>query len=147
MGFRADIVRPIVNNSNRSGSAFHRRGLTVVELALAFTLLALVLAASVQMTRVVSDQRRAGERRDAALQAAQVVTEQVGNIPWDQLTADALHHMSFPMPLADRLPDGKLAITAIDETSPIAKRVQVEVQWSSRGKPTSVRLTSWVFPE
>jgi hypothetical protein len=148
MGSLFDIRQRISTNAQRQCLRLQRRALTVVEVSLAFALLAIVLATSVRMASVVADHSRAGERRDVALQAAQAVSEQVGNIPWDQLTLDAVNQVPIPAPLAERLPNAKLAIKLADETDPVAKRVQVEISWNSpTGKSSSVRLTSWVFRE
>ena len=120
----------------------------MIELSLAFTVLAVLLAISLQMFRVVADQQRASERRNLALQAAQAITEQVGNIPWDKFTADAVNQIAIPPAIAERLPSAGLAIGINDETEPTAKRVLVEIHWNNGGgKPLSVRLASWVYPE
>jgi hypothetical protein len=124
-----------------------RRALTIFEVTLAFTLLAIVLAASVRMARVVADHRRANERKHVALQAAQAVSEQIGNILWDELTTDAANQIQIPAPLAAQLPNAKPLVTLTDESNPIAKRVLVQISWSSRGQSPTVQLTSWVFPE
>jgi hypothetical protein len=125
-----------------------RRALTIIEMSLAFALLAVVVVAAVRMQRVVGDHRRAAERRDIALQAAQAVSEQVGNVPWNQLSAASVDQITIPGPLAARLPGANLAIALNDEVNPPAKRILVKISWNGRGeKPTSVQLTSWAFPE
>jgi hypothetical protein len=125
-----------------------RRALTIVEVALAFAILALVMAASLRMIHVVTDQQRAGHRRDFALQAAQAISEQIGNIPWNQLTPEALNQIEIPTFLAERLPNAQVSAELADETNPTAKRVTVAIRWrAGDAPPTTVRLTSWVFPD
>jgi hypothetical protein len=115
-------------------------------MTLAFTLLAIVLAATVQMARVVTDHRRASEHKEIALQAAHAVSEQVGNLPWDILTTDSTNQITIPGPLAAQLPNSKCTITVTDETNPTAKRVLVQIK-SGDGQAPTAQLTSWVFPE
>jgi hypothetical protein len=100
------------------------------------------------MVRVVADQQRVGQRRELALQAAQAVSEQIGNIPWDELNPEAVKQVAIPDSLAERLPNAALSTRIDDATNPTAKHVRVEVAWhSSAARPSSVRITTWVYPE
>jgi hypothetical protein len=128
-------------------SRLRRRALTIFEVTLAFALLAIVLAASVQMARVVSDHRRANEHKDVALQAAQAISEQVGNIPWDELTDDTASQIAIPGQLASELTNAKCKISLTDESNPTAKRVLVQISWNSNGQVPTAQLTSWIYPE
>jgi hypothetical protein len=138
---------PAVSTVDRRGHAC-RRALTIIEVTLAFAILAIMLAASLRMVRVVTDQQRIGQRRELALQAAQAVSEQIGNIPWEQLTPAAVNQVAIPASLAEQLPNATLSTSIADENDPTSRRVLVEIRWQSDdSRPSSVRLTSWVFPE
>jgi type II secretory pathway pseudopilin PulG len=126
-----------------------RRAFTVLELTVAAAVLAILFATSMRMIRVVSDEQRASERRNVALQAVQAISEQVGNVPWEQLTAESVEHITIPDQAVPHLPGAKVAIAVNEELEPAAKRVLVEITWGSGGgkRTAPVRLTSWVFPE
>ncbi len=142
------IVRPTSNLHH-----YHRfarpAALTVLELTIAVAVLAVLLATSMKMIHLVTNQQRASERRNVALQTVQAISEQIGNTPWEQLTAETANQITVPRQVASYLPGAKLAITVSDETDPVSKRVLVELTWSGPGakRTAPVRLTSWVFPE
>ncbi|MCI0332210.1 MAG: hypothetical protein L0228_03165 [Planctomycetes bacterium] len=126
-----------------------RTALTILELTIAVAVLALLLATSMKVIHLVTHQQRANERRNVALQTVQAISEQVGNTPWEQLSAETANQITVPAQVASYLPGAKLAITVSDETDPAAKRVLVELTWngSSSQRIGPVRLTSWVFPD
>jgi hypothetical protein len=115
---------------------------------LAAALFSMLVATSLQMMRVVSNRHLASERRDYALQAAQAISEQVVNIPWDELTTDAVKQITVPPAIAERLPAAKLSIELANESEPTAKRARVEVSWQNPARQmSSLSLTSWSFPD
>jgi hypothetical protein len=125
-----------------------RTAITILEVTLAAALFSILLATSLRMFRVVESRQLAGERRDCALQAAQAVLEQIGNIPWSGLTPDAVKQIKVPDAIAKRLPGSDVSVALSDETEPTAKRVRVDVSWQTPNQQTSsVNLTSWIFPE
>jgi prepilin-type N-terminal cleavage/methylation domain-containing protein len=126
-----------------------RPGLTLVELTIAIAVFSVLLATSMKMIFVTSNQVRANERRNVALQTIQAVSEQIENMPWDQLTAEAASQIATPELAAPYLPGAKLTVVVNEETDPPAKRVVVEITWNGHGgrRAGPVRLTSWVFPE
>jgi prepilin-type N-terminal cleavage/methylation domain-containing protein len=134
------------NDSRRLTS---RPGLTLIELTIAIAVFSVLLATSMKMIFVASSQVRANERRNVALQTVQAVSEQIENMPWEQLTTEAASQIAIPELAAPYLPGAKLTATVKDETDPPAKRVLVEITWNGRGGQRSqpVRLTSWVFPD
>jgi prepilin-type N-terminal cleavage/methylation domain-containing protein len=127
----------------------HRRGFTLLELTVASALMAVLLAASLQMLRALSDHQRAAERRAIAMQAVQAVAERIANLPWDQLTTEAAQQTKIPPSLASRLPGAKLTAAVAEEPTPLSKRIEVQVGWTDTkgqgGAP--IRLTSWAFPD
>jgi hypothetical protein len=120
-----------------------------MELTITVAVFAALLATSMKMIMVVSQQARANDKRRVALDTVQSVSEQIGNIPWDNLPAEAARQMPLPESAVAHLPDAELKITVNDETEPAAKRIAVEITWKGRGgdRAGPVRLTSWVFPE
>jgi hypothetical protein len=124
-------------------------GLTVIELTISIAILAVLLATSMRMIVVASDHVRANERRVLALQAVQAVSEEIDNIPWEQLNEETAASVRIPDAVASHLPGAKFTATVSDESDPPAKRVTVEITWNIRnGQPTvPTRLTTWVFPD
>jgi prepilin-type N-terminal cleavage/methylation domain-containing protein len=142
------------SNSTSSGNSIehapHRRAFTLFEVIIAAAILAALLTASVQMLRALSIHQRATEHRAAALQAAQAVSDEVANIPWDQLTVESAKKVTIPKPLDGYLPGAKLSVSLDEEAAPApSKRLHVDLTWNGPdGQAVApVRLTSWVFPD
>jgi type II secretory pathway pseudopilin PulG len=141
---------PPTSSGKLAFRATRRRAFTLFEVIVAATMLVVLLTTSVQMLRAVSNYERASERRLVAMEAVQAVADQIGNIPWSQLTAESAKNVSIPKPLDTYLPDAKLTVSLEEEASPIAsKRIHIDLTWNGPdGQPVApVRLTSWVFPE
>jgi hypothetical protein len=127
-----------------------RGGLTLLEVTVASAILMVILSASIEMLRAVAGQQRAAERHAIAMQAVQAISEQIGNIPWEQLTTEAAAKVAMPAPLERHLPAAKLLVVVEDQAEPVAaKRIRVELTRSGPGDTPAapVRLTSWVYPE
>jgi len=127
-----------------------RIAFTLLELTLATALLAALLATSLQMLHALSDHQRNTGRRAIAMQAVQAVSEQIGNLPWDQLETETAQHIELLSQFESRLPGAKLIVAVAEEPMPVAsKRITVALIWTGAkgeiGAP--VRLTSWVFPD
>src|SRR6478609_963661 len=107
-----------------------RRAFTLLEVIIAAGMLAVLLTTSVQMLRALSIHQRASERRTVALEAIQAVTDQVGNIPWDQLTAEAAKKVTIPKQLAGYLPGAKLSVSLDEDARPArSRRIHVDLTW------------------
>jgi hypothetical protein len=133
-----------------SAKALIRRGFTVIEATIAAAMLAMLLASSMQMVRLVSAYQRTADRRIIALEAVQSVSDQIANIPWDKLTAASATTVSIPKPLQPYLPAPALRISLSEEATPVpSKQLRVELAWrGSDGQPVApVRLTTWIYPE
>jgi hypothetical protein len=128
---------------------FRVRALNVMELTIAIAVLAVLLAAALKMIVSVSQQIRANDRRNVALQSLQAVAEEIENLPWNELTQQTAAQVDIPAAAARYLPDAKLSVSVADETDPTAKRIRVELTWKGRGNQAAapVGLTIWVFPE
>jgi hypothetical protein len=119
-----------------------------MELTIAVAVFALLLTTAMRMISVSLNQARASDRRLIALQTAQAISEQIGNIPWDSFPAEVSNQIPLPESTAMYLPGAELKVSVNDEADPIAKRVTVELNWNGTGprRDGPVRLTSWVFP-
>ena len=136
--------------SLRPRHPMQRVGMSVLEIMLAAGLLGILMTVSVQMLRVMGDRQRAAERRATALQTVQALAETLGNMPWDELSADAAARIAIPEATRRLLPGAKLSVSVNDESEPVvAKRVMLELGWNNPRGPNSapVRLTTWVFPD
>jgi len=126
-----------------------RRGVTLIELTIAVAIFAVLLTTTMKMIMAASNQVRANERRHIALQAAQAISEQIENIPWEQISTDAASQFPLPEAAVSHLPGAKLNVAVNDEKDPLAKRIAVEITWNGRSAERAgpVRLTSWAFPD
>src|SRR3990172_1343520 len=123
------------------------RGMTLIEIAAASTMLAVLLASSVQVMRVLATQQQAAMRRTMALEAVQALAEELANTPWDQLTPQAAEKLTVPDVVNTYLPGAALTATVEDEQEPVnLKRVSIELGWRTpNGQPAGpLRLTAWV---
>jgi len=122
----------------------------MLELTVAAAMMAVLLATSVQMLRVISGQQRAAERRALALRAVQAVAEQLENAPWDQLTSESAKQASIPHQVETYFPGAKLTATVVEEPIPLtSKRIMIEFTWTGPdGRAVApARLTAWAYPD
>jgi prepilin-type N-terminal cleavage/methylation domain-containing protein len=131
-------------------AAAYRAAFTLLEVTVAVAILVVLLTVSLQMLRALASQQRAVERRTLALQTVQALSEQIGNLPWDQVTTEAVGKVEIPALAAPHLPGAKLSVAVHEEQAPTAaRRVTVSLSWRGPdGKPNRpASLTTWVFPE
>ena len=124
--------------------------MTLIEITAAAAMLAVLLASSVQVMRVLAAQQVAAARRGLALQTVQSLTEELANVPWDELTPDVASKLTVPDVVNLYLPSAALSASVVDEERPVtAKRLSVELRWQApNGQPAApLRLTTWVYPE
>jgi type II secretory pathway pseudopilin PulG len=127
-----------------------RNGITLVEIVAAVSVLAVLLATSVQMLSALSQRGRAAERRTLANETAQAMVEQLASMRWDDLTPQAAERLAVPDQVQPFLPGAKLEAVVVDEQEPVAaKRIFVKLTWTSPGgQPAGpVQLTAWSFPD
>ena len=137
-------------SSKETRTSAQRRGLTIIEVTAAAAMLAVLLACSVQVMRALANQQRAAARRVMALQTVQAVTEELANVPWDQLTPDTASKLTIPEAAKLHLLGAALSATVADDDEPIeSKRLSVELRWQTpSGQPSApLRLTTWVYPD
>jgi hypothetical protein len=139
------LLRPVWQTDLRG-----RAAMTLFEVSAAAAMLAVLMTISVQMLRAVGDQQRATEQRAMALTTIQALSEQIGNIPWDELTTEAVSKIEIPAEVAPHLPQAKLSVAIHYEHEPVAaKRVAISLEWKRpNGRVTApTRLTTWAFPD
>jgi Tfp pilus assembly protein PilV len=124
-----------------------RRGVMIVEVLIACGLLAVLLAASVQLLSVTAHARRASERRAIALVQASNVVERVRALPFAEITPDRLAAIELPPQVREILPDAVAKVSVEEESGDVpAKRVRVEIHWrGAGGAEPPARLTHWVY--
>jgi hypothetical protein len=125
-----------------------RRGMSVLEVSVAAAMLCGLMLIAVQMFRAVMTQQQSAERHALALETAQALAEQIGNMKFDEVTVEAVREIVVPTSAAAHLPSATLAVTMNEEDDPVAaKRVTIELSWNNaRGRPARpVRVTCWVF--
>jgi prepilin-type N-terminal cleavage/methylation domain-containing protein len=126
-----------------------RAGFTLVEVIAATAMLAVLLVSTAHVLRVIGTQQIAADRRNLALQSLQNIAEQVGNVPWEELTPEAAGKLTVPDSVKAYLPDAILAAKVTDVQEPVAgKRVSLELTWNApNGQPAAPAiLTVWTFP-
>jgi hypothetical protein len=130
------------------GVTMKRCGIYLLEMAVAGVLLLAVMMLCVRYFAVTATQRRALDRRQAALGEAANVMERVTARPWSDLTAEGLSKISLSPETKLALPDGELKIDLADEEAkPEAKRITVTIRWQDdQGQWTQpARLTAWRY--
>ncbi len=126
-----------------------RRGLTIIEVAAAAAMLAVLLASSVQVMRALANQQIAAARRVMALQTVQSLTEELANTPWDQLTPESAGKLTIPDAAKRYLPGVALSANVAADDEPVeSKRLSVELRWRTPSGQQSapLHLTTWVYP-
>jgi hypothetical protein len=138
-----------------------RRGIYLLEMAVAGVLLLAVMMLCVRYFAVTATQRRALDHRQAALGEAANIMERITAQPWSDLTAEGLTKISLSTETKLALPDGELKIDLADEDArpspptPLpkgegkleAKRITVTIRWQDDQGQWSqpVRLAAWRY--
>lgn len=121
---------------------------TLLELTVAAALIGALLVTTLQMLHALDDFRKNSQRRIYAQQAVAVVSEQIANMRWNDLTTETAQEIKIPDRLLPYVSGGKLIVEVTEEANPTAKRVSTTMNWEDRkGRATApIRLTTWVFP-
>jgi len=132
----------------KGGVTMKRRGIYLLEMAVAGVLLLALMMLCVRYFAVTAAQRRALDHRQAALGEAANVMERVTARQWSDLTAEGLAKISLSPETKQALPDGELKIDLADEDAkPEAKRITVTIRWQDDQGQWSqpVRLVAWRY--
>jgi hypothetical protein len=125
-----------------------RRGIYLLEMAVAGVLLLALTMLCVRYFAVTATQRRVLDQRHAALAEAANIMERISARPWSDLTAEGLAKISFLPEIKLALPDGELKIELADEDAkPEAKRITVTIGWQDDAgqRVQPVRLVAWRY--
>jgi Tfp pilus assembly protein PilE len=128
----------------------NRRGMTLLELAVAGVLLAALTAVCAKFFAAAAAQRRALAERQTALQVAGNLMERLAVRPYEQLSTEKLSQEKLPLWAVAALPKAALKIEVTDAAGPPAgKRIALRLTWSGHdpAAPFCVQLTSWRYPK
>ena len=125
-----------------------RRGVSLMEVAAAGILLAVLLTVCLQFTRATAAQRRGLRARRAAVQEVTNVMERLCARPWEELTPEAAGQVQLSQESQQAFPDGQLQVdVARTDEEPDAKRITVVLRWPAGPEQPdrSVRLVAWKY--
>jgi Tfp pilus assembly protein PilE len=125
-----------------------RRGMLLIEMAVAGVLLLALTAVCVKYFAVTAMQRRALDQRQTALSEAANIMELLTAEPWSNLTPETLTKISLSPETKSALIEGELKIDLTDEnTKPNAKRITVTIRWQDQNGQwiEPVRLVAWRY--
>jgi Tfp pilus assembly protein PilE len=125
-----------------------RRGMMMIELAVAGVLVGTLLVVCLQLLSAALAQRRAADQRQCALLELGNVMEQVTARPWTELTTAILSQKKLSPSADSQLPGAELKI----EVSPLAdepnaKRITAALRWQDRSGQllAPVTVTTWRY--
>ncbi len=135
-----------VRRSARQDS--QRRGFSLLEIFVAGTLLAALLSICLQIIKATTEQQRAIEHRQLAVQEAANLMERLCGRPWPQLTPEAVRQVQLREEMRQVLPGAELAIDVVQPAGePAAKRISVQIRWQDKANRATrpVRLVAWKY--
>jgi prepilin-type N-terminal cleavage/methylation domain-containing protein len=124
-----------------------RSGFTFVELLAAIAILAVLLTTTVQMLRLVAEQRRRNEDRLAAIEAAASVMELITALPDSQLTSQTLQEPRIHWAMEEIERHWKVDLQVTPATNALAGQ-RIELRLTRRHAPNReppLTLTTWRF--
>jgi Tfp pilus assembly protein PilE len=126
-----------------------RRGMSLLEMAVAGVLLVVLAAVCVKFFAAAALQRKGMEQRQTALREAGNIMERLFARPYDELTAESAAKITLPAEVVHYLPKAELKIdlAAAGEGSP-GKRISIVIRWQdSEGQWVEpARLVAWRHP-
>jgi Tfp pilus assembly protein PilV len=132
----------------------NRRGMTVLEVTVALSLLAMGLILTAQVFTACARQELTSEQLLVAQCEADNVLEHFEGLRYEEVTAQAAKDMKPSAELLAALPEAKVEVSVDEshdgegaEAGPAHKRIHVEVSWPSEDNaPRAVKLTAWKYP-
>lgn len=125
------------------------RGVVLLEVVVAFGLLAVLITVCLKMMVSTAVGRRAVERRAVALQEAANIIERIAAMPWDQVTPERLADVELSPQVREILPGAavELKVEASADAGPPGKRVGLEITWTNAAGDSDapVRLSYWAY--
>ena len=125
-----------------------RRGMSLLEVAVAGIVLVAMLTVCLQLFRAMASQRRGLEARRMAIQEVGNVMERLCARPWEELTPEAVGQVQLSADASRALSGGELQIDVLQPgDDPGEKRITVVLRWPSGPErpDLSVRLVAWRY--
>jgi type II secretory pathway pseudopilin PulG len=125
------------------------KGVTLLEVTLALTILVGATALLAQFLVASSRQRRVADQRQLALEELSNRMERALAGKWESLTAAELEQAAIAPRVLDELPAASIKATVDEEAEPVTgKRIRLEISWeSSGGRAAPLSLTAWRYLE
>ena len=128
----------------------NRRGMMLLEVIVAGSLLAVLMAICVQLLSAAADQRHAADQRQCAIEELANLMERIAARPWADLTeAVATQEQETLSASAEsQLPGAELKIEIVAEPEePDAKRITASLRWQNRNGQyvAPLSLTTWRY--
>jgi len=125
-----------------------RRGYNILELTVATVILVALMGVSLKWFVATAGQRRAADRRQAALREAANAMERLAVRPWEELTPEGVSKLAASLPVNEFLPGGQLSAQVTQPAGePETKILAVTVRWQARQETPAeqVRLVTWKY--
>jgi hypothetical protein len=135
-----------MNNFLRATRDKRRTGISLIEVTAALLILSVAVVSVAQLVALAEVQRRDASRRQLASSEAGNALEHLAARRWDELDAERLKEFSLSPRARQALPGARLTVAVEPASAGEAKRIIVEVVWTTRFEQTErVRLVAWKF--
>lgn len=124
------------------------RGMSLLEMAVAGVLLAVLAGVCLKFFVAVAAQRRSLAERQTALREATNLMERLAARPWKELTPEKLDELKLSPVAAAVLGEAELKIeTTQTADAPAGKRITLRLSWpdTSGAATNAVQLTCWRY--
>jgi Tfp pilus assembly protein PilE len=125
-----------------------RRGMLLLEMAVAGVLLLALTTLCVKYITVTAVQRQALEQRQTALFEASNMMERFAAKKYSDLTSETISKTTLSSQAESVLPNGEIKIELADiDAKPAAKRIAITIRWKDRNGlwTQPVRLVAWRY--
>lgn len=142
------MTQQLISANDRTTSLRPRRGASIVELTVALFTLTVAAALVAQLAVTTARHRRHSEHRLVATQEAANALERMGQVAWEDLTADRFEQTKLSEVAAQALLDGQIEVRLTDIAEPRAgRRIDVTVSWAqdAAAERREVALSAWRF--
>jgi hypothetical protein len=109
--------------------------------------MAVAMTTTVQVLGWIGAERRAGERRQWAIQEVANLMERLTAMPWDRVTSESARALALSEALRRKLPGPELTIDVDEKNAGRGeKRLAIRLRWRNRAGAweAPVRLTAWI---
>lgn len=126
----------------------NRRGMMLLEVIVAGTLLATLLAICVQLLSAAADQRHVADQRQCAIEELANLIERITALPWTDLTEATGAEETISPSAESQLPGAELKIEIVPSPEePDAKRITASLRWQNRNGQylAPLTVTTWRY--